>query len=57
MGKDWWKSRTLWANVVALVTIYSRYELGFDISVEETAAVLVSIGLFFRAITKEPLKW
>ncbi|GFP40837.1 hypothetical protein, partial [Candidatus Hakubella thermalkaliphila] len=52
-GKRWWKSRTLWVNVLALIVLI----FGLDLSGDETAAVLVTINLVLRKITKEPLVW
>lgn len=55
MGKKWYSSRTVWGNIVSLVSVFLAAQVGFEVSAEETAAVLVFINLVFRAITREPL--
>lgn len=56
VGKKWYLSRTLWVNLIALVALLLQSQVGFELSSEETAAILVVINLIMRAITKEPLK-
>ncbi len=54
-GKKWWKSKTVWVNVIALVALLLQSQIGFELNAEETASILVVINLIMRAITKEPL--
>lgn len=54
-GKPWYKSRTIWANVIATGAMIAQSSLGFEVSAEEAGAVLVVVNLIMRAVTKEPL--
>ncbi|MBT9168007.1 MAG: hypothetical protein DDT19_01351 [Syntrophomonadaceae bacterium] len=56
-GKKWWKSRTIWANALALIATVSAGAFGFEISSEEIAAALVVINVILRIITKEAIVW
>lgn len=49
--KKWWKSRTIWTNVVALVVLFAARQFGAEISPEETAGGLVIINMILRLIT------
>lgn len=52
--KPWYKSRTLWANVIAVVAIIFA---GLELTQEETAAILGVINVLLRLITREKLSW
>lgn len=56
VGKKWYLSRTLWVNVIALAALLLQSQIGFELTSEETAAILTVINLIMRAITKQPLK-
>jgi len=56
IGKKWWQSKTIKVNIIALVALLLQSQIGFELSTEETASILVVINLILRAITKEPLK-
>ena len=49
--KKWYKSKTIWANVIALGGLVVARQFGFEISPEESGGVLVVINLVFRAIS------
>ena len=53
--KAWWKSKTLWINVIALAALIIQSQYGFIVSVEEQAAVIVITNLILRATTGEGL--
>jgi len=55
--KKWYKSKTLWANIIYLIALLVQEKYGFIISVEEQLAVLAIINLILRAVTKEELKF
>ena len=61
MGKDWYKSKVLWFNVLALLVIVAT-AFGFvDFEaapeVEQIGMVIVTIvNLLLRFMTKEPVK-
>ena len=53
--KSYWKSRTLWINVIAIAAIILQAEYGFIVSPELELAALGAINLILRAITNEGL--
>ena len=53
--KDWYKSRTLWVNVIAIANIILRAELGLTLTPEAEVAILVGINFVLRYITKEEI--
>jgi len=55
--KKWYKSKTLWANIIYLIALLVQEKYGFIISVEEQLAILAIINLILRAVTKEELKF
>ena len=50
--KKWYKSKTVWTNVIAIVIA-----LGVDLREQEVIAVLALINLVLRIVTKEELTW
>lgn len=50
--KKWYKSKTLWANLLAIAAVF-----GLDITPDETAAILAVVNILLRLITKEELTW
>lgn len=50
--KKWYKSKMIWANILALIAAF-----GFELSGEEMTAVLAVINIVLRTITKEELVW
>ena len=55
--KPFWKSKTFWANIIAVVALIFQTQFGFVISPEEQVAILGVINLILRAVTKEPITW
>lgn len=53
--KPWWRSKTIWVNLIALIALIAQGMFGFVISVEEQAAIIIFINLILRAITNEGL--
>lgn len=57
--KNWWKSRTIWVNLGAIVTIIAaKYGLDIQFSEDTLAAIPVLLGimnLFLRSITTKPI--
>jgi hypothetical protein len=53
--KDWYKSRTLWVNVIAIANIILRAKLGLTLTPEAEVGILVIINFVLRYITKEKI--
>jgi hypothetical protein len=55
MGKTFWKSKTFWVNLIALLAYVI---FGVDaVPPEMLATILVGINYLLRLITKEPIIW
>lgn len=54
--KKWYKSRTIWGNLIALGGLFAATQLGFELSTQEAGSALVVINLVFRAITGASLE-
>lgn len=48
-------SKTLWANIIALVALLLQSRYGFIISIEEQAAAIVIVNVILRAVTNKGL--
>jgi hypothetical protein len=57
VNKVWWKSKTLWVNVVALAAMLIQANYGFIIAPEEQIAIITLVNLLLRAITKTGLEF
>lgn len=55
--KSWIKSKTLWINILAIVTLIIRAEYGYTLTPEAEIAILGGINIVLRAITKEEIIW
>ena len=53
--KDWYKSRTLWTNLIGIANIIIRAELGLTLTPEAELAILAGINIVLRIITKEEI--
>jgi len=53
--KRWYTSKTLWANLLAIVALVAQAEFGYALDVEAQAALLAVINLILRALTKKGL--
>ncbi len=53
--KAWWRSKTLWINLVAGGALLAQSQFGFVISPEVQGAILTVINLVLRLITNEPV--
>lgn len=54
--KKFWKSKTFWVNLIALVALALQIEYGFIASIELQAIALGIVNLILRTITKEGLE-
>lgn len=60
MGKNWYESKTMWANCVALIAALLGAFAGIDIGIEEQGTLVVGImavvNIVLRKITDEGIK-
>jgi len=57
MQKKWYLSKTVWANIIALVGLIAQTQTGFVFTPESQAVVLTLLNLGLRTITKEEIIW
>ena len=57
MEKNWYNSKTLWINLIALVAFIAQKIWGFVIDPILQADVLIVINIILRVITKEEIVW
>lgn len=56
--KNWYESKTLWVNLLALVAIVVQGVTGKEyLSVETQGVVLTVINMLLRVITKHEINW
>ena len=54
--KKFWKSKTFWANLIALAALALQIECGFVVSIELQAVALGIVNLALRKYTNEGLE-
>ena len=54
-NKEWWKSRTLYANVVMAIGLAITQFTDLTMNAEESGAVIIVVNLVMRVITKTGL--
>ena len=57
MNKMWYESKTLWANVLAVVAIAVQGQVGFILTPELQMTALGVINIILRAVTKHEVNW
>ena len=56
MGKAWYKSKTLWANLAAIVTGVGAIVTGqVSLAAGIPPVVIAAINIVLRIVTKEPI--
>lgn len=55
MKKQWWKSKTVWANVIATAALIAQSQYGFVIPAEIQGYALIGVNFILRIITKTEL--
>ena len=57
--KHFWKSRTLWVNLIAILGIVLNSQFGIEIDAEAQAAlatsVLAVLNIILRLVTSQPV--
>jgi len=49
--KVFYKSKTLWVNIIAIIAMVIQAKYGFIVSLEEQVAALAIVNLVLRAVT------
>jgi len=55
--KAFYKSKTFWVNLLALAAVFGQDVLGFNLTAETQASILVLINMILRMATKGPIEW
>jgi len=55
--KQWYYSKTVWVNFIALGALVSQSHYGFVISPEIQLALLTIVNVGLRSITKDEIVW
>ena len=55
MSKKWYTSKTIWANVIAAVSLFVSSQFGYNMSTESQAGIIAVLNIFLRIITRESL--
>ena len=56
MTKEWWRSKTLWVNIIAVLVIVVQGLTGFVITPEAQAGILAILNLILRLQTEEAIE-
>lgn len=56
-AKQWWESRTLWVNGIAVLAVVIQSHTGFVLDIEAQATILAVINIILRFITRQSLNW
>ena len=55
--KDWWKSRTVWVNLLAFAAFITQALTGHEfLTVEAQAVVIAVLNIILRFDTSEPIR-
>lgn len=52
-----WKSKTMWANVLAIAGLLLDSTFGVELTPEAATGALALINVILRIVTKEPIDW
>jgi uncharacterized membrane protein len=55
MSKQWYLSKTLWANALAALALFIQSEYGYVIPVEVQMQILAAVNIALRFLTKTEL--
>lgn len=55
VGKYYLHSKTIWVNVIYLISMVIQNKYGFVIDEQLQSELLVGINILLRTVTKEPL--
>lgn len=54
--KEWWRSRTIWVNGVALIASISAVAVGVEINAGAQGAIITILNLLLRFDTDGPIR-
>ena len=55
--KYWYESKTLWANLLGIVGVFTAKHFGIVITPELAVSILAGINGFLRFMTKKEIVW
>ena len=55
--KHWYKSKTLWANMVAIIIVIIEPHIGLAITPAMHAGFLSTLNILLRLVTKDEVGW
>ena len=55
MSKKWWRSKTLWTNLLFGVALIAQMQFGFIVTPVEQESAIIIVNLILRLVTKEGL--
>ena len=59
MNKKWYRSKTLWANIIAIVAFVLTTKYGIELDAETQALVVTGVlgtmNIILRIFTKQPV--
>ena len=56
-SKNFFASKTLWVNVLALIAMFAQARYGWVMSPEWQAGALAAINFILRIVTRQPVSW
>ena len=56
-AKEWWKSKTIWINMIAIAALIIQSQFGYALRPEEQLMILTVINIILRSITNAELEW
>lgn len=57
MSKKWYESKTMWANIISVIGVFTAQFAGFEISPEMSVSILSIINVILRIVTKTSVTW
>jgi len=55
LGKSWFRSKTLWVNIVAVIGVVTASYLGVTMDADSSVGILATVNFILRLITTEPV--
>ena len=55
--KRFWESKTLWANLIGIVSLVAVDVAGVNIPAEWSVSILAVINIVLRLVTKKEIIW